>query len=158
MTSGSRRLVDDVVVVDASYVIAVIDNEKAAVRLQPILGRGRLTAVTAGEVLYKVVAKSGLDVEEIEALLTTLGTEVVDVSVDVTRRFPALRAMDAARRAEQKSNSEKAASLSLADLCVLGYAWSIDAPVLTGDRHWSTLAVHGLTVPVYDFRDPSITL
>lgn len=66
--------------------------------------------------------------------------------------------MDAARRDEQKNNGEKAASLLLADLCVLGHAWSIDAPVLTGDRHWSTLAAHGLTVPVYDFRDPSTSL
>lgn len=158
MIPGVRKLGNDMVVVDASYVIAVIDSEEAAMRLRPVLARSRLTSVTAGEVFCKVVAKSGLGVEEVEVLFTTLGMEVVDVSMDVTRRFPALRAMDAARRAEQENNGEKAASLSLADLCVLGYAWSIDAPVLTGDRHWSTLTAHGLSVPVYDFRDSSTTL
>ena len=74
---------------------------------------------------------------------------------EAARRGKAVRA---ARRAEQERNGEKAAQLSLADLCVLGHAWSTDRPVLTADRHWSTSAAHGLTVPVRDVRDPSTSL
>ena len=58
--------------------------------------------------------------------------------------FPALRAVDAARRAEQKAGGEKAATLSLADLTILGHALHTGLPVLTGDRHWATLKPHGL--------------
>lgn len=66
--------------------------------------------------------------------------------------FPALRTIDAARPAQQEVHGEKA-TLSLADLAVLAHALTTDLPVLTGDRHWATLAPHGLSVDVHLFRD-----
>ena len=38
------------------------------------------------------------------------------------------------------------------------HALERDLPVLTGDKHWLSLSVHGLEVSVFDFRDPSLTL
>jgi len=46
-------------------------------------------------------------------------------------------------------------TLSLGDLCCLGYAAVAGLPVLTGDRHWMTLQPLGLGVDVYNFRDPT---
>ena len=43
-------------------------------------------------------------------------------------------------------------TLSLGGLCVLAHALHTQLPVLTGDRHWATLARHGLVVDVHLFR------
>lgn len=140
------------IVVDASYVIALLQAEPAATALTRVLGRAVMTSVTAGEVFDKLSSGSGADPVQIHSTLTALGVRIDDLPLSAAQHFPGLRLVDAARRAEQKINGERAAALSLADLCVLGYARAIGRPVLTGDRHWSTLARHGLSVEVINFR------
>lgn len=140
------------IVVDASFVIALLQSEPAATALARVLRRAVLTSVTAGEVFYKLSAGSGADPIRVEGTLTALGVRIEDLPLSAARHFPRLRLIDSARRGEQKANGERGAALSLADLCVLGYALTKDLPVLTGDRHWSTLMRHGLDVPVINFR------
>ncbi len=49
-------------------------------------------------------------------------------------------------------------SLSPGDMCCLSHALERDLPVLTGDQHWLTLGAHGLTLRIFDFRDPALAL
>lgn len=80
------------------------------------------------------------------------------LSVEAARSFPRLRALDAGvRRAQLAAGTprRKVTTLSPADRCCLGHGLSTDLPVLTGDRHWTTL---GLPIAVEDFRDPALVL
>jgi len=140
------------VVLDASFIIALLQRHPGATALAHVLPRGILTAVTAGEIFYKIAATGGAEPDRIEAVLRAQGVRIADLSVAAAHHFPRLRRIDAARRAEQKDRGERAPALSLADLCVLGYAAALDLPVLTGDRHWATLAPHGLAVPVHLYQ------
>ncbi len=140
-------------VLDASYVIALLEGEPAAQAYAELLARAVLPSVTAGEVVYKVHAASGLEPATVEAGLVALGVDLVALPVAAARHFPALRAIGAARREEQRAAGERPLRvLSLADLCVLAHARHTGLPVLTGDRHWATLAPHGLDVDVHLFR------
>lgn len=77
----------------------------------------------------------------------------------VVRHFAALKRVDAAsRRAQQAAGAPQVKSLSLADMTCLAYALEAGLPVLTGDKHWTTLSSYGLTLAVYDFRDGSPTI
>ena len=98
---------------------------------------------------------TGVQPEQVQAGLLALGANLVDLPVAAAAHFPALRTIDAARRAEQEAHDEKAAALSLADLAVLDHAMTTDLPVLTGDRHWAALTPHGLAVDVHPFRSPA---
>ena len=148
-----RPLPGGLVVLDASFVIALLDGEAAAQRYAGVLPRSVITSVTLGEVFSKVHTATGVQPEQVQAGLLALGADLVGLPVAAAAHFPALRTIDAARRAEQKADGEKAAALSLADLAVLAHALTTDLPVLTGDRHWATLAPHGLSVDVHLFRD-----
>ncbi len=145
------------VVLDASYVIALLQGEDAAQTYAPVLARAVVPAPTAGEVFSTLHTASGLDPAQVETGLVALGVRVVDLPVAVARHFPALRAIDAARRAEQRAAGDRPVqTLSLADLCVIGHALATGLPVLTGDRHWATLRPHGLEVDVHVFRPPAV--
>lgn len=137
------------VVLDASFVIALLQRHPGATALAHVLPRGVLTTVTAGEIFYKIAATGGAEPDRIEAVLRAQGVRIAELPLTAANHFPRLRRIDAARCAEQKARGEKGAALSLADLCVLGYAAAQELPVLTGDRHWTTLAPHGLAVPVH---------
>ena len=150
-----RPLPQGLVVLDASFVISLLDGEAAAQRYAAVLARSVITSVTLGEVFAKVHTATGVAPEQVRDGLLALGADLVDFPVAATVHFPTLRTIDAARRAQQKANGEKAATLSLADLAVLAHALATDLPVLTGDRHWATLAPHGLSVDVHLFRDPA---
>ena len=156
-TPPARPLPDGLVVLDASFVIALLDGEAAAQRHSAVLARSVISSVTLGEVFYKLHTSTGIAPAAVQAGLLALGATLADLPVAAAAHFPALRTIDAARRAEQKTNSEKGAALSLADLAVLAHAITTDLPVLTGDRHWTTLQPHGLTVDVHLFRDGPAT-
>lgn len=141
-------------VLDSSFVLDYLEETATAVRWRPSLSGALLPSVAAGEVFYKVFERSGVVPDAVLGVVRALGIEVVDVTGTMAVLFPGLRAVDAACRVEQKRNGERAATLSMADLCVLGCATVTGRAVLTGDRHWSTLGSHGLDVSVHQFRDP----
>lgn len=112
-----------------------------------------ISSIALGEVHATLAQRTGIDPVTIEDGLRSLGAQLVDFPVAAAAHFPALRAIDAARRAQQKNDGEKAATLSLADLAVLAHATTLGLAVLTGDRHWTTLSAHGLNVDVHLLRD-----
>ena len=154
----ARHLPDGPVVLDASFLIALLDGEDTAQRFIPVLTRGVVPAVTAGEVFYKLHATAGIDPAQIEDGLRALGIDLVDHPVAAARHFPTLKALDTLRREQEKTTGARPVqTLSLGDLCCLGYAATAGLPVLTGDRHWTTLQPLGLQIAVYNFRDPADT-
>jgi len=153
-----RRLPDGPVVLDASFLLALLDGEETAQRFAPILTRGVVPAVTVGEVFYKLHATADIDPAQVEDGLRTLGIDLVDLSVAAARHFPTLKDLDTLRREQQRTTGVRPVqTLSLGDLCCLGYAAAAGLPVLTGDRHWATLQPLGLQIAVYNFRVPTDT-
>ena len=107
----AQPLPDGLVVLDASFVIALLDGETAAQRYAAVLPRSAITSVTLGEVFAKVHTATGVEPEQVQAGLLALGADLVDLPVAAAARFPALRTIDAARRAQQRAGGEKAAAL-----------------------------------------------
>ena len=150
-----RKIPAGLVVLDASFLIDVVRRSKDVERFVPVLKRAEVTSVNFGEVLYKLGRTSTVKQSVIENALVTTGLTVVDVGLPTVRRFLELKNIDAkSTTVQERSGSGPAKTLSLGDLICLGYAMERERPVLTGDRHWTTLGRHGLTVPVFDYRDP----
>lgn len=146
-------------VVDASFLIALADQEPEASRFVPVLARSIVTSINMGEVLYKLDQRASTLPAKVEHLFTNvLGVQVDSVDLAVTRHFPELTRIDARSRSAQTAAGIAAPrSLSLADLTCLAYAMEAGLAILTGDRHWSNLAPHGLAVAIFDFRDLAVT-
>lgn len=147
------------IVADASFLIAVAQDDPLAARFATALRRSVATSVNFGEVLYKLHQKAAMAAATTEAVFTALGVSVEDVALAHARHFPRLKEIDAASRSAQRAAGvapTAVKSLSLADMTCLAYADEHDLPVLSGDRHWLSLGAQGLQLAVYDFRDPTL--
>ena len=155
----ARVVPGGLVVVDASFLIDLFRSQPEAQGFLSVLGRAVVTTVNLGEALYKLGQSSTTKPANIEGALTGSGLTIVDVGVLVARRFLELKDIDKkSTTAQERAGRGPAKTLSLGDLVCLGYALEHHLPVLTADRHWTTLAKHGLAVPVFDYRDPVTTL
>ncbi|MCL2468522.1 MAG: PIN domain-containing protein [Micrococcales bacterium] len=144
-------------VVDASFLIALADQDPDAARFVSVVSRTVATSVNMGEVLYKLDQRAAMTAASTEHLFTrVLGLQVDAVDLAVTRHYPELKRIDARSRDTQTSTTPS--SLSLADMTCLAFAQEAGLGVLTGDRHWTTLSAHGLSVPVFDFHDATLTI
>jgi len=147
------------VVVDASFLIDLIRSQPDAQKYVAVLGRSVVTSVNFGEALYKLGQSSTTKPVAIERAFTGTGLTIANVDVRVARRFLGLKEIDKKSTvAQERAGLGPARTLSLGDLVCLGYALEHDLPVLTADRHWTTLVTQGLAVPVFDYRDPSTRL
>jgi PIN domain nuclease of toxin-antitoxin system len=139
---------------DASFLIGVADALPTATRFVSVLNRCVVSSVNFGEVLDMLARKTGRAAQVTEQTFVRLGVKIENVGIDDVRAWPVLKDVDAASRAAQTAAGlSKVKSLSLTDLTYLGFAEHRHLPVLTGDRHWTTLGLHGLSAAVYDFRD-----
>lgn len=145
--------------VDASFLLAVADQDRSATRFASLLGRSVTTSVNFGEVLYKLDQKAGMPAARTESVFRGLGVTVEPVGIETARLFADLKHIDAAARAAQSAaGASSIKTLSLADMCCLGYALATNMPVLTGDKHWLSLSSSGLTLSVFDYRDLTVSL
>ncbi|GGM58321.1 hypothetical protein GCM10012275_31920 [Longimycelium tulufanense] len=153
MTSR-RRLPSGPILLDASFVLALLDGDDRAARFDDVLSHAVITAVNLGEVLHTLAELAGLDPHRAAADLDATGLQAQPVLPTDAEHFVELKRLDAtARRA---AGPQAAGTLSLGDICCLAHAWTEQLPVLTGDKHWLALAEAGLPVPVLDFRDPAL--
>lgn len=121
-------------VLDASAVLAVIQEEPGAERIEAHLETGCISAVNLAEVVSKLQDR-GLGDKEIDELLDLLDLDTRPLD----RKGAAL--VGKLRRAT------KAAGLSLGDRACLALAQSLGATALTMDRAWAELAI-GVRVEV----------
>lgn len=152
MTARAVTLPDGPVVVDASFLIALMVRDVNAARFVTVVPRAQIVAVNFGEVLYKSLEKVNRAPSDVEAMLDGIGLTITDLDVRHARRFPELKRIDNTTR-----GTDATKSLSLGDMACLAFAWEAGLPVLTGDKHWLALPPFGLRVEVYDYADPMLT-
>ncbi|MBF6594463.1 MAG: type II toxin-antitoxin system VapC family toxin [Thermaceae bacterium] len=111
---------------DASAILAYLQNEEGAEKVEAALEHGIISAVTLTEVLGKLVGK-GVPADQAEADLDELGLEVVDYD----RELAKAAAYFYARRNPY--------NLSLGDCAVLALGEHLGLPVLTGEQEWAKL-------------------
>ena len=109
--------------------------------------------------MYKLAQRAGQSPQQVGAVYGAQGVKVPPFELKAAMHFAHLKQIDAFSRADQEARGvAPVKSLALGDMCCLAHALEHDLPVLTGDRHWLTLASHGLTLQIFDFRDPTLTL
>ncbi|WP_086820835.1 PIN domain-containing protein [Allokutzneria sp. NRRL B-24872] len=137
------------VLLDASFVLALLDGEPRAQPYADVLPNSLITSVNLGEVLYCLAQSAGIDSLAATAEIEAMGVAVVPLEIEHAQRFAELKRIDAGIR---RTRERRLGKLSLGDLCCLAFAWEEGVPVLTGDRHWTTVAGAGMPVEVIDFR------
>ena len=114
------------VVLDASAVLAVINNEPGAERVQDGWTDASISAANYSEVIAKLV-DIGLDDTDTIGILDALPLTVHDVDVAQARQGGWLR------------RQTREYGLSLGDRACLALAVSLGLPVMTADRAWMNL-------------------
>lgn len=111
-------------VVDASVVLAWLQDEPGSDKAEPLLMEGLIGAANWSEVLQKS-REHGVDAELVARLLASFGLDVSDVTQ---------------RDAEQAASIwRKGSGLSLADRLCLALGLRMRLKVATADRHWEGL-------------------
>lgn len=132
-------------VLDASALLAWRDEEPGADIVDGYLSEGILCSVTLGEVQYKV-AEFGDDPIAFTEDVQALGVQVVDFTAAHAALLPELKELDLRSRGTRRRGPR----LSLGDMCCIAVALEMRLPLVTGDRHWSSL---DLPVPVINYQD-----
>ncbi len=122
------------VVLDASALLAMLNDEPGGERVAAMLPRASMSAVNLSEVVAKL-AEHGMPEPVIHSALEGLGLEVVDFD----------RAM--AYLGGQLWPPTKSLGLSLADRACIALGQQLGMPVITADHLWSRLDV-GVDVQV----------
>lgn len=153
-----HQLGEEALIVDASFVVAVLDREPLATRFTSALARASIVDVNLGEVFYKVAEKMGIAPADVGAVLHANGMKVIATGTAGAARFPTLKKLDVELRERLRQPGwppSDIKSLSLADITCLATALERELVVLTGDKHWKLL---GLPLRIEDFRDPDLVL
>lgn len=122
------------VVLDASAVLALLQEEQGADEVEGLLDGASMSCVNLSEVIQKA-EQHGVETEGLEYDLEALGIEFRDFDLAITRPT-----------AELWSTGS---GLSLGDRACLALAKATDATAITADRRWM---VEGLGVDVRVIR------
>jgi ribonuclease VapC len=121
-------------VLDASALLAVLNQEPGAEVVLPLLDRAAVSAVNWSEIVKKAIAYQ-VPTDGLRAEIEALGVEILP--------FAAGEAEDAAALWPQTSS----AGLSLGDRACLALAQREGVPAVTTDRAWSDVSA-GVNVTV----------
>ncbi len=119
-------------VLDASAVLALLNNEPGVAKVAAALNGASISAVNVAEVGAKL-SDYGMKQKDIETALRNLSLGVVPLDEAGALASAALRA------------STRGNGLSLGDRCCLALGQALGKPVLTADRQWKKLRL-GITV------------
>lgn len=111
-------------VLDASAILAVLNAERGAEKVVPVLGAALVGTVNYAEVVAKLVER-GVAYEQADAALRSLALTIVDFDIGLSRRTGALRA------------ETSKFGLSLGDRACLSLAERESAIAYTADRNWA---------------------
>ncbi|HKO32203.1 MAG TPA: type II toxin-antitoxin system VapC family toxin [Candidatus Limnocylindria bacterium] len=111
-------------VVDASAVLAWLQDEAGADEAEPMLMEGVIGAANWSEVLKKA-RQHGVEAGTVAMLLASFGLKVVEVTAEDAERAARLW--------------RRGAGLSLADRLCLALGLRLEAVVATADSRWATV-------------------
>ncbi|MDQ3089432.1 MAG: type II toxin-antitoxin system VapC family toxin [Acidobacteriota bacterium] len=112
-------------ILDASAVLAVLQNENGREKVELILEISAISRVNVTEVLTKLVER-GMAVNEAEAAFNDLKLKVVEFDESQSIKAAELRPLT------------KHLGLSLGDRCCLALAIQENATAVTADRNWAS--------------------
>jgi PIN domain nuclease of toxin-antitoxin system len=115
------------VVLDASALLALLNNEPGAAKVAEVLGEARMSSVNLAEVVSHFI-HAGMPAAEVDAMLHPLPVEIVAADQGLAHIAGRLRAVTAS------------AGLSLGDRFCLALAKRDGLPAMTADKQWRTVA------------------
>ncbi len=128
MNAGSRRskktMSEVKYVLDASALLAAIQNEKGGERVKECIDQSCISSVNWSEVLQKI-EYSGAEVDQVEHALLALGLSVVDFTAEDAKLCASLW------------GAGKKLGLSLADRACLATGARLQKTVITADGIWA---------------------
>jgi len=115
------------VVLDASALLALLNDEPGAAKVAEVLGEARMSSVNLAEVVSHFI-HAGMPAAEVDAMLHPLPVEIVAADQGLAHIAGRLRAVTAS------------AGLSLGDRFCLALAKRDRLPAMTADKQWRTVA------------------
>jgi len=115
-------------ILDASAVLAYLQNEKGKEKVEPILESSAISRVNVIEILTKLVEK-GLSVAEAKEAFDHLDLPIIEIDENQSLKAAELRPLT------------KHLGLSLGDRCCLALAILENLPAVTADKNWANLKV-----------------
>jgi PIN domain nuclease of toxin-antitoxin system len=122
------------VVVDASAILALLNQESGSEAIAQVIGNAAISAVNLSEVIAKL-AEAGIPEEDIRQILFNLNLEVIAFNQEQALQAGMLRP------------ATRSIGLSLGDRACLALGIVLNQPVITTDRLWGSLTL-GIEVRV----------
>ncbi|UKO96630.1 PIN domain-containing protein [Nostoc sp. UHCC 0870] len=116
------------VVVDASAVLALLNQETGSEEILQLIDNAAISSVNLSEVIAKL-AEAGIPEEEIRQILLHLNLEVIPFNEEQALRAGMMRP------------ATKSIGLSFGDRACLALGVILNQPVITTDRLWSNLNI-----------------
>ncbi len=120
-------------VLDASAVLALLNDEPGGDRVESALDEAVISAVNLAEVLTKLI-DAGMPEDEARQSFDLLGIEVIDFNKQQAETAASLR------------SATRKKGLSLGDRCCLALGLQMGVEVVTAEREWAKLKVCPVTV------------
>jgi len=114
-------------VLDASAVLAVINEEPGAEKVEAVLPGAAISVFNVAEVVAKLL-DNGMPAEIAEAVIEGLQLDIIDGDLAQAFRNGRLRPVT------------RSAGLSLGDRACLALAQQLELPALTSDKVWQSIA------------------
>lgn len=115
-------------ILDASAVLAYLQNEKGKEKIELILETSAIGRVNATEVLTKLIEK-GMSLDDAKEAFDNLDMQIIEFDENQSLKSAELRPLT------------KHLGLSLGDRCCLALAILENLPAVTADRNWAGLNV-----------------
>ena len=115
------------VILDASALLALLNDEPGATKVAEVLGEARMSSVNLAEVVSHFI-HAGMPAAEVDAMLHPLPVEIVAADQGLAHIAGRLRAVTAS------------AGLSLGDRFCMALAKRDGLPAMTADKQWRTVA------------------
>ena len=116
------------VVVDASAILALLNQETGSEEISQFIDNAAISAVNLSEVIAKL-AEAGIPAEDIRQILGNLNLEVIPFNEEQAFKAGMMRP------------ATKSIGLSFGDRACLALGIFLNQPVLTTDRLWGSMSV-----------------
>ncbi|MBD2566775.1 MULTISPECIES: type II toxin-antitoxin system VapC family toxin [Nostocaceae] len=116
------------VVVDASAILALLNQETGSEEVLKFIGKAAISTVNLSEVIAKL-ADAGIPEEDIRQIIYNLNLEVINFNEEQALKAGMLRP------------NTKSIGLSFGDRACLALGIILNQPVLTTDRLWGSINV-----------------